>query len=59
LEGYQPFPAPHTPFGGLENKKPSGGGEMKEYPNIKKIVGNSKNLTLYLIQFVPLLKLKF
>jgi hypothetical protein len=48
---------PHTPL--LEGSKtPSGGGEMKEHTNIKKTVGNSKNLTLYLMQFVPLLKLK-
>jgi hypothetical protein len=42
----------------LKTKTPSGGGEMKEYTNIKKIVGNPKNLTLYLIQFVPLLRIK-
>ena len=45
--------------------KPHWWEKMKEHirniehvKNIKNIVGNPRNLNLYLIQFVPLLKLK-
>jgi hypothetical protein len=49
---------PHNPAGAPE-KHPPEEEKMKEHIKIKKIAENPKNLNLYLMQFVPLLKLKF